>query len=185
MRIFGMVAFVLPFFCSPTAAQIVDISACATRTLDSERLKCYDDTAKAAKDEKSSAPSTKEIVASRSVDPARTIDAEDLYIAPDKFTGKHIELRQVKCFHADKDEFRCIGNGHFALMILTVDITPTEAKDQIERDCGQIKKISSAPCRKTIRFIPLSNTQDQINALTKRTVIIAKSLEVVSARRRR
>jgi hypothetical protein len=110
---------------------------------------------------------------------ARVVDALDLQVAPNKYKNKGIEVRGVRCFHADEKEYRCIHPGA-NLMIMGVDIEPASAKSSLEENCGEIKKVLTSPkCRYNIRLYPVLVEEDEVGGGDKRTVIGTKMLEIV------
>jgi hypothetical protein len=108
----------------------------------------------------------------------RAVDPDDVFVAPNKYQGKPIELRRMRCFHADKDEYRCTSSNGTMLLVLARGVTPQEEKDLIEERCGEIKKITTPACLKTIRLTPVVHEEDTISGYLKRTIIGAASIEV-------
>lgn len=156
---------------TPAIAAAEDCKAIQDTT---KRLECYD---------RGGAPAeatTKDIVTAPASALPQTVDATDLYVAPKKYIGKRIELRRVQCFYADKDEYRCIAAADAPVLIVATDIMPTAAKDALERDCGQIKKVQTQACRRVIRFTPVVVDHDDAVAFAKRTVVVTKAIEVVA-----
>lgn len=163
---------------------------CSTFSEDAARLACFDRLAKETLpvDAKASPLPTNTPVQSAlktaSADAIinyRKIDAEDLYASPGKYEGKPIQIDRVRCYHADKDEYRCVSSGSVTLMILTIDITPSQEKTVIESECGEIKKMAtSSRCLKSIKFTPLKHDEDIISGYKKRVVVLSKQLEVSS-----
>lgn len=135
---------------------------------------------------------TKEIVASPKASAAPTtykvVDADDVFVAPAKYQDKPIEIRRVRCFHADKAEYRCIGTGSLTVTIFASSIRPQAEREAIEEDCGEIRKMLSSPkCLKTIRFVPAKHSEDLVSGMQKRMVVITPEIEVsaVAAKGRR
>ncbi|MBV5347973.1 hypothetical protein [Lamprocystis purpurea] len=112
----------------------------------------------------------------------KVVDSEDMYVAPDKYTNRGVEMRNVQCFHADKDEYRCLATSSgMPLVLMSPEITPSAEKTAIEEKCGEIKKVSTQQCRKNVHFIPLGNTEDIIGGYQKRVVILTKAIEIIPA----
>lgn len=151
----------------------------------SARLECFDAYAQAVlANESRASASTKEVIAAKPTEFKRT-DAQDLQITPQKFIDRGVEVVGFQCFHADKDEFRCIHPAA-TVMILTVKVKPDIEQAKLEDDCGSIKTaISSAKCRRTLRFVPLKADNDKIDGYRSRTVVLASEIEVVSSQRPR
>lgn len=178
--------------CHGTPAIARDTSAlswCSTFSEDAARLACFDRLAKEASAVDAApaptAPPAKAATQQPSTDTAaiiyKKIDAEDLYASPGKYEGKPIQIDRVRCYHADKDEYRCVSSGSVTLMILTIDISPTQEKALIENECGEIKKMAtSSRCLKSIKFTPLKHDEDIISGYKKRVVVLSKQLEVTS-----
>lgn len=156
---------------------------CVGRSPDAERLKCFDAAAQggSSRAEDPKTPTTKEIVATKPSDPPQVVDPSDLFVSPRKFKGKAIELRNARCFHADANDYRCLAPGASVVLIGAPSISPDEAQAQIEKDCGQIRKIQTAACRKTLRFVVREVDDDQVNAMTRRVTVVAPVIEIVAA----
>lgn len=151
----------------------------------SARLECFDAYAQAVlTNEAKTSASTKEVIAAKPTEFKRT-DAVDLQITPNKYVGRGVEVVGFQCFHADKDEFRCI-HPTATLMVLTVKVQPALEQASIEDVCGSIKTAVTSPkCRRTLRFVPLKAENDKIDGYRSRTVILAAEVEVVQAARPR
>lgn len=169
---------------------VVGVMRCSATKDDSERLRCYDAASTALRsaglpEAKTADP--KAVVASFSPSDYKLVDPDDLHVAPRKFIGKPVELRNVKCFYADKGDYRCLAPSRS--MITTVfakDVGPPGERDTIESDCGAVKKIDSPLCRRTIRLVPVDFSEDAPNAFAKRMVIQSATIEFVpSARAKR
>lgn len=189
-----------PWFLS-TAAIIVlggnaradDMAWCAGLSNDKDRLACFDKLAKSPEpkaEEPAPTVTTKQIIAPIAPTDYKTVDPSDLYVAPSKFIGKPIQVNGARCFYADKDEFRCmLQTGSSVVVLLSPTLTPAATQTEIEDACGAIKvAMTSARCRRTLRFVPLKHDSDAVDAMTKRIIIIAPAVEVASAepsRRRR
>jgi hypothetical protein len=169
---------------------LVGVMKCTGTKDDPERLRCYDAavvtlrTAGVADAPKTA--DTKEVVASFSPSDYKLVDPDDMHVAPRKFVGKPVELRNAKCFYADKDDYRCLGSSRSMITtIFAKDVGPSAEKDALENDCGAIKKLESPLCRRTIRFVPRDYDQDAPNAFAKRIVMRAATIEIVPAPRAR
>lgn len=175
---------------SETIEALLGVEACSSVTGEKERLACFDKAAAALKratesDDPKTA-NTKDIVNTFAPDDYKVVDPDDIHVAPDKFIRKPIELRGVRCFYADKDDYRCSAGSILPTVIFTDTIGPTREKDDIETNCGAIKKINSPACRKTIHVVPTGYNEDSPNAFAKRIILKAQSIEIVpSAKRRR
>jgi hypothetical protein len=178
---------------SAKAADIVEAVAgvidCSTTKDDKERLACFD---KAATTLKSAGVSggpatadTKEIVSSFAPDDYKAVNPDNMHVAPHKFIGKPVELRGVKCFYADRNDYRCLAPAHLLMAVFTKSIGPAAEKDLIESECGAIRKLDSPACRKTIHFVPVEYSEDNPNAFGKRVIVESMSVEIVSSARRK
>ncbi len=96
-------------------------------------------------------------------------------------------MRRIRCFHAGEQEYRCGStSAGISLVIQTPEVTPDDAKAQIEDKCGELRKVATSPlCLKTIRFTPFSNTSDVVSGYQTRTIITTPVIEVVGGRHRR
>ena len=133
-----------------------------------------------AADQEEKTATTSDLIKAKPSDPPKRIDADDLAIAPNKYIGKNVELNKMQCFYADKDEYRCVAGGASAtiLLIQAPDITPAVEKQKLENECGEIKKMATTLCRRTLRFSPVGVDNDTVG-LRSRTVVTAQSFEVV------
>jgi hypothetical protein len=168
-------------FAQSSAPIAQDLSSCMSKAGDQERLACFDALSKskaAILPEADRTANTKEVLADKKE--FKVVDAEDVYVSPGKYIGRPIELRRVHCFHADKDDYRCIASGQAAVLIEAPTIEPSIEKSAIEENCGEIKKVSSARCVRTIRLVPISHAQDMVSFGVQRTGITAASIEVVT-----
>ncbi len=128
---------------------------------------------------------TKEVVAAKPSDPVKRIDADDLAIAPNKYVGKYVELTKAQCYYADKDEYRCLGNSSSViLMLVGAAITPAIEKQRLEDDCGEIKRMATPTCRRTIRIRPENFDHDTVS-MRDRTVVSSQTFEVLMPESRR
>lgn len=164
------------------------ISWCSTITVDADRLACFDRLAKEEVPQKPATGTSDNLpVPKPAIKPAgteqsalyRSIDTDDLYASPSKYEGKNIQIDKVRCYHADKDEYRCSGQGVAALVIFSVSISPESERLSLENECGEIKKMASSPkCLKTIKFVPFGSTEDIISGYRKRLVVLTKQIEM-------
>ena len=175
---------------SPMAKAQVQLDAirnCLAKSNDKEKLACFDELGKAnsSPDVSEDTANTSKVLQPTEPTEYRVVDATDVYVAPNKYTDKPIELRRMKCLHADKDEYRCIAPGGNALVVFAAGVEPATEKDAIETKCGEIKKILSRQCEKTIRLTPATNSEDIVSGYCKRTIIITQSIEVVPTKGRK
>jgi ribosomal protein L32E len=161
------------------------VRRCTTIREFSARLECFDAYAQAVlANESKATANTKEIIAAKATEFKRT-DAQDLQITPQKFIERGVEVAGFQCFHADKNEFRCI-HPSATVMVLTVKVKPDIEQAKLEDDCGSIKTAVGSPkCRRTLRFVPLKAENDKIDGYRSRTIVLASEVEVVSSQRPR
>jgi hypothetical protein len=184
---FSVVAMAAILAASPTMAEMApNIAACASKKDERERLACFDAATKGTSEDTTrdqDNTKTKDIIKPATGD-YKVVAAEDLSIAPGKYDGKPIEMRKMRCFHADKDEYRCIGSGIGpALMIIAPLVSPEPAKAQIEDKCGELRKVlTSTLCQKTIRFTPAAHDSDTISGYQNRTIVVTREIEIVGAK---
>lgn len=179
----------------PFAQDAPLIQKCSAISEAKARLACFDEATRAKPESDDSAnastpegpsTSTKDIVKTPNFAESptelsyREVDHADLYITPGKFEGKGIELKRMRCFHADKDEYRCIAPGSTVLAVFATEILPVKEREGIENDCGEFRKVmTSSKCLKTIRFVPIKHSEDIVNGYQKRTLILARSLDIM------
>jgi hypothetical protein len=112
------------------------------------------------------------------------VDPDDIHVAPRKFVGRPIEIRNVRCFYADKDDYRCLAPSRgMVTAVFARSVGPANEKETLETDCGAIKKIESLACRRTIRIVPADFGEDAPNAFAKRIVVKVANIEIVPATR--
>ena len=127
---------------------------------------------------------TKDIVDDHAPGEFKNVDVMDLFVAPGKFKGKPVELRNVQCFYADADEYRCIATNSLSpVMILAGSVGPEGAKTALEDACGTIKAVDTPTCTRTIHFVPTAFEEDQLNAFSKRMVLATPHIEIVTRRK--
>lgn len=189
-----MVGLALLGLFGPAAAQDAGaLLTCPGKKDDRERLACFDAAMKATMPPAAEQPATtptKEIVAAPANAATATVykvvDPEDVYVAPNKYEGRGVELRRMRCFHADKNEYRCVAPGAVTLAVFAPTISPDDEREKVEADCGEIKKMATSPkCEKTIRFVPAKNVEDLVNGYRKRVVVVAPVMELSTASRGR
>jgi hypothetical protein len=154
---------------------------------DKGRLACYDKgspssegtpAASTSVEEKTPA-TTKDVLGSYGPGDYKIVDADDLYVAPKKYTGKPIEVKNMSCFYADKDEYRCIASTGLTVAVFALTVEPPAEKSALEDSCGTIKQLDKPSCRKTIRLVPLGYDSDTVNGNQKRIVLFASAIEIM------
>ena len=186
-----MIGLVLLSLCGRGAAQEASArQMCLKKADDRERLACFDAAMRSSAPVVTAEPpasSTKEIVAAPANATAaptvfKAVDAEDVYVSPGKYEGRGIEPKRMRCFHADKDEYRCVASGAVTLALFAPSIRPEKERENIENDCGEIKKMATSPkCEKTVRLIPLKHGEDITTGYRKRVLVVAPYYEIASA----
>lgn len=101
----------------------------------------------------------------------RVVDAVDLYVGPRKYLGKNIEVRKVRCYFADVDDYRCITDD--PLVVFSRSVEPKSVRQWIEDNCDQIRKLPTAKCLFAIRFSFDADdvSEDIISGYQKRMII--------------
>lgn len=120
----------------------------------------------------------------------RVVDASDLYVGPRRYIGKNVEVRKVRCYYADVDDYRCITGD--PLVVFSQAVEPKSARLWIEDNCDQLRKLQTAKCLFAIRFTFEADdvSEDIISGYQKRMIIrpsggITVSYAVEQPRRRR
>ena len=107
------------------------IAVCAKITDEKSRLICFDAVAKVQSDQKSAAdgPSastkTADLITPSAPQDYKVVSGADLFVSPGKFQGRPIELRRVRCFHADRNEYRCIDTVN-TVVIFSSKVEPAQ-----------------------------------------------------------
>jgi len=107
-------------------------------------------------------------------------DPSDLAVAPRKYVGINIELRRVRCFYADVNEYRCFG-GMPPVTIFSRGLTSEGGQTDIQQSCDTIKKAEhSRDCVVSLRFRFEASDLDEdvVSFYMKRTVIKTDTAEV-------
>lgn len=172
-----MIALGTLLFTSVTAFAAED---CSRLTDSTARLNCYDQASK------TSVPPPNEQSATADHLPGNfeLTDPQDLWVSPSKYEGKLIELRNVQCFFADKNEYRCLApNDGDPVMVVSADVLSLKEKTKLQDQCGVVRAVATPKCTRTIHFIPIHSEQDDVNAMTKRAVFAALLMEVYTPAR--
>ncbi|KRP88638.1 hypothetical protein AOQ73_27955 [Bradyrhizobium pachyrhizi] len=137
-------------FASDAVEAVMQVVGCTGTKDDKDRLSCFDKAAAALKT--AGVPSgpetanTKDIVTSFSPSDFKVVDPDDVHVAPGKFIGKPIEIRNVRCFYADRDDYRCsMPSRGMVTVVFAKSIEPANERDTLENDCGAIKRLSLPP----------------------------------------
>lgn len=87
----------------------------------------------------------------------------------------------MSCFHADKNEYRCMNIEESPVVVFAPTIEPAEERQAIENACGQFKTALQSPrCRRTIRFVPQVAEIEKVNALISRLVVVTRKIEAIA-----
>lgn len=112
----------------------------------------------------------------------KVVDVYDIEVNPSRYKGKAVELRNMRCYHADDEDYRCISSGGATVMVGSTAVTPEAADTDLQDQCAEIRKVATSPrCRKTIRFTVRDYDSDTISGNKSRTVIKADSIELLDA----
>jgi hypothetical protein len=179
-----------PALAEDAVEAVMQVVGCSPLKDDKDRLACFDKAAATLKT--AGVPSgpetanTREIVSSFAPGDFKVVDPDDIHVAPRKFVGKPIEIRNAKCFYADKDDYRCMAPSRgMVTTVFATSVGPANEKEALETDCGAIKKIDSPACRRTIRIVPVDFAEDAPNAFAKRIVVKVANIEIIPAARSR
>lgn len=175
------IATVIAFSGVCVAAKAQTLRQCEAKTDEKERLACFDKLAKQSEpteqQETSNTP--------KKIEPPsgeyRVVDPGDIFVAYGKYLGKPIEVRNVRCYYADKDDYRCIATGDNPVVFFAEDIEPATAREAIENDCGEVKKVVTPACKRNIRLTAENISDDLISGYQKRVDVRSSSLEVIEA----
>jgi hypothetical protein len=159
-----------------------DIASCAAKADEKERLSCFDQLSKSptASTEPEKSAKTAEIIKTFAPGEYRVVETEDIHVAPGKYEGKPIEIRRVRCFHADKAEYRCGGGGSLPVMVVAPVVTPDNARASLEDECGEVRKVYGSPrCLKTIRVVMAGYRSDRPTNRETRVIVLTNQIEIV------
>lgn len=110
----------------------------------------------------------------------RVVAAVDMELSPRKWMGQYVEMKNMRCMHADEGEYRCIEAGGDGAVIFAEAVKPSERQTYIERECGTFAEMVRDKCRFTLRFTPEKYDQDIVSGYEKRTIIMAQEIEAIS-----
>jgi hypothetical protein len=101
--------------------------------------------------------------------------------APAKYSGKLVEMRRMRCFFAEKNDYRCtVSTLDAAVIIVAPTIAPPQSRAVVEQLCGDVRNAAVLPaCQRTIRFTPGGYGEDKVQGLAKRVVVTSPSIEVL------
>lgn len=167
-----------------------DLRACSSQENNDLRLKCFDEVAKALPGNTAEQPpagvSTRDVIAPQPVRSFQAVEPLDFIVAPNKFMDRGVEIKRARCFHADKNEFRCFTSSPGIITVFTPMLKPVSAQEQVENECGQVRTASSSPrCQFAIRFVPVAAETEPLNAFQKRLVVVTKEIELLPSPSRR
>jgi len=110
------------------------------------------------------------------------VDAADLGVGTRKYMNRDIEVRNVGCYYADVDDYRCVASVGIGVAIFAAAIQPAPAQEYVEKKCDTLSKSITQACRLTVRFRYSQDDvhEDIISGFQKRTVI---KLNEISASR--
>jgi len=108
----------------------------------------------------------------------------ELALAPEKYIGRPIEVRDLICYYAKLDDYRCISlRARPVAVIFPVNITGPDAKAAIEQNCDQYEKATRSPrCRVTLRFTILGDdeiNEDLVSGYQRRVIISPADAEAI------
>lgn len=116
----------------------------------------------------------------------KAVDLADLGIGSRKYSGRNLEVRGIRCYYAEVEDYRCTGSE--AVSVFAKNVEPPEARKWLEENCDQVRVALSSPsCRVTLRFhYEASMTeQDIISGYQRRTVISPNTVTVILPKKRR
>jgi hypothetical protein len=111
---------------------------------------------------------------------ATLVPAEEMVRTPAKFRGKYVEMRRMRCFYAEKDDFRCtVTTLDAAVIVVAPSVRPAAARRTIEQACADMRAAAVSPaCQVTIRFTPAGVGEDRVGGLARRAVVAAPEVEI-------
>ena len=128
--------------------------------------------------------STKDMINKINANEYAVVDPKDLQLGPKKFIGRPIELKNMQCYYADINEYRCWSSGSASVTIFSPKIVDGPENAKFDDVCGKSKNTSGPACRRTIRLVPKEWDEDQPSAFGKRTIIRTPQIELVAAVKR-
>jgi hypothetical protein len=122
-------------------------------------------------------------------DAPKVVPLSELGLSPRKYADKPIEVRNLICYFADVDEYRCVEPRSMTpVAVFAKTLTPDAARKIVEDNCDQAEKAFKSPrCRVTLRF-RFSNDDvdtDFVGNMRERHVVKVDAAEIVPAQGRR
>lgn len=118
-----------------------------------------------------------------SAEDARVVPLTELGLAPKKYEGKPIEVRNLVCYYADVGDYRCVS-PQFGNPVVVFTAELTGDRERVEQNCDKAHKAFRSPrCRVNLRFsFDAEGVEDDlISGNVIRHIIRPASAEVVAA----
>ena len=81
----------------------------------------------------------------------RTVDLADIRVAPRKYADRDIEVRGLRCYYADRNDYRCGSDAGVTLFIKKIN--DEAARTYVESSCDEVRKVAAGgKCRLTVRL---------------------------------
>lgn len=112
----------------------------------------------------------------------KRVSPRDLRNAPDKWQGRDIEFANVQVYWTDDDDVRITANTN--VMLLARSVSSTDARF-LRSECKTELEASMRKCRVTARFRLDRYGEDKPVGILKRTVLVARDVELIRAGKKR
>lgn len=119
-------------------------------------------------------------------DDFKVVDVADLGVGSRKYVGKNIEVRNVHCYYADTNDYRCTAGGGVAIFIKSIG--SLASRNWVETNCDALKiAMTSNKCVMTLLFNYSADDVDQdvVSGYVRRTIISPASVTILTPEDRR
>ena len=107
------------------------------------------------------------------------VDSSDIVLAPERYIGKKITIRNLRCYFAGDADYRCSSNSE-ALGIFGKLVTPIAAESFVRTKCNRITVVmASETCVATARIAPSDIRTVHDSDGRERTVVEAYNLTLL------
>ena len=117
----------------------------------------------------------------------KRIDVTDVMATPGKWVDRDIEFASANVYWVADDDLRILTSINMTLFGRAATGTPADLA-YLKENCETAKEAQSSKCRIRVRFAYSDHSEDKPNGFSKRTVLVAPTVELVrlqsSGRRR-
>lgn len=100
------------------------------------------------------------------------VDPTDVFVAPSRYFGSPIQLKNMLCYYAKEADIRCTTPGGVHLSVFA-ETTNRDIEPWLSRNCNKVARLSSRDCAANIGFVYREDQvrRDWVNGTEDRVVI--------------